>query len=233
MHPDDAADWRARNVPVFNGNRFKLGVFGQFLLHALFDSQCNVVGYVFATRQLRITQSLFPTIRLLKLRTSQSPRAEKIRIRWDIIESCVAPHVRTLKVRTQKVSIRKICPLESGAAQISISQPSPSKDGVPEQGILKIRSLKVYLVEIAKGQFRSGQPRPLQVHVRQAHTFEGFPLLSREHACAPAIPRSGLRDESYDSATEPAVEIPIEELQSLACRSIGFVKIPTVDPRPP
>ena len=29
MHPDDAADWRARNVPVFNENRFKLGVFGQ------------------------------------------------------------------------------------------------------------------------------------------------------------------------------------------------------------
>ena len=29
MHPDDAAEWRARNVPVFNENRFKLGVFGQ------------------------------------------------------------------------------------------------------------------------------------------------------------------------------------------------------------
>ena len=29
MHPDDADDWRARNVPVFNDNRFKLGVFGQ------------------------------------------------------------------------------------------------------------------------------------------------------------------------------------------------------------
>ena len=29
MHPDDAAEWRARNVPVFNDNRFKLGVFGQ------------------------------------------------------------------------------------------------------------------------------------------------------------------------------------------------------------
>ena len=29
MHPDDVAAWRADNVPVFNENRFKLGIFGQ------------------------------------------------------------------------------------------------------------------------------------------------------------------------------------------------------------
>ena len=27
-HPDDIAEWRERNVPMFNKNRFKLGVFG-------------------------------------------------------------------------------------------------------------------------------------------------------------------------------------------------------------
>ena len=50
------------------------------------------------------------------------------------------------------------------------------------------------------------------------------------HAHAPAVPRGGLRDDPYEAATEPAAEIPIEELQRLARGTVGFVELRTVDP---
>jgi alkanesulfonate monooxygenase SsuD/methylene tetrahydromethanopterin reductase-like flavin-dependent oxidoreductase (luciferase family) len=33
VHPDDVREWRRRHVPVFNGNRLKLGIFGQNCSH--------------------------------------------------------------------------------------------------------------------------------------------------------------------------------------------------------